>query len=35
MDEDLRSILPAIRILKIKFIGYSDGLEYLFELMPN
>jgi hypothetical protein len=35
MDEDLRSILPPIRILKIKFIGYYDGLEYLFELMPH
>ena len=35
MDEDLRSILPAITILKLRFVGYSDGLEYLFQLMSN
>ncbi|UJR17362.1 hypothetical protein I4U23_004257 [Adineta vaga] len=35
VDDELRSILPLIRILNIKFTGYFSGLDYILKLMPN
>ncbi len=30
-----RNILPPLTKLNIKFIGYSHGLEYIFQLIPD
>jgi hypothetical protein len=34
-DQSLRNILPPLTKLNIKFIGYSHGLEYIFQLIPD